>query len=97
MNRLNDVAQTGGHRAHTLFCMNTLALVDACVSYRSLGVRAHRPLTPDSFVLLDVWWRAANHPSAGQAYQMGNPVLHVPLALEHIKPGLLPGVPKTTC
>ena len=47
--------------------------------------------------MLDVWWRAANHPSAGLAYQMGNPVLHVPLALEHIKPGLLPGVPKTTC
>ncbi|KWT94081.1 MULTISPECIES: phosphoketolase family protein [unclassified Variovorax] len=43
----------------------------------------------DDLSLLDAWWRAANYLSVGQIYLMDNPLLRVPLALEHIKPRLL--------
>ncbi len=39
--------------------------------------------------LLDAYWRAANYPSVGQIYLLGNPLLREPLRLEHIKPRLL--------
>ncbi|MDO9403651.1 MAG: phosphoketolase, partial [Polaromonas sp.] len=48
---------------------------------------AHSP--PESFTLLDAWWRAANYLSVGQIYLMDNPLLREPLALAHIKPRLL--------
>jgi xylulose-5-phosphate/fructose-6-phosphate phosphoketolase len=35
------------------------------------------------------WWRAANYLSVGQIYLLDNPLLHEPLAAEHIKPRLL--------
>ncbi|RQO61241.1 phosphoketolase [Variovorax sp. KBW07] len=47
------------------------------------------PATPDDFMLLDAWWRAANYLSAGQIYLMDNPLLREKLALSHIKPRLL--------
>ncbi|HLK44643.1 MAG TPA: phosphoketolase family protein, partial [Acidimicrobiales bacterium] len=39
--------------------------------------------------LLDAYWRAANYLSVGQIYLLGNPLLHEPLAPEHVKPRLL--------
>lgn len=39
--------------------------------------------------LLDAYWRAANYLSVGQIYLLDNPLLHEPLAPEHIKPRLL--------
>ncbi|HUZ65364.1 MAG TPA: phosphoketolase family protein [Acetobacteraceae bacterium] len=43
----------------------------------------------ETFDLLDAYWRAANFLSVGQIYLMDNPLLRVPLRLEHIKPRLL--------
>lgn len=39
--------------------------------------------------LIDAYWRAANYLSVGQIYLYDNPLLKVPLTLEHIKPRLL--------
>src|SRR5437773_252848 len=38
---------------------------------------------------MHAWWRAANYLSVGQIYLLDNPLLRVPLALEHTKPRLL--------
>ena len=38
---------------------------------------------------MDAWWRAANYLSVGQIYLYDNPLLKIPLTLEHIKPRLL--------
>ncbi len=38
---------------------------------------------------MHAYWRAANYLSVGQIYLQGNPLLEVPLTLEHIKPRLL--------
>ena len=46
-------------------------------------------LTPDQLRKMDAWWRAANYLSVGQIYLRANPMLDVPLTLEHIKPRLL--------
>ncbi len=46
-------------------------------------------LTPDTAQKIDAYWRAANYLSVGQIYLQDNPLLDVPLALEHIKPRLL--------
>jgi xylulose-5-phosphate/fructose-6-phosphate phosphoketolase len=39
--------------------------------------------------LINAYWRAANYLSVGQIYLLDNPLLHQPLAAEHIKPRLL--------
>ena len=39
--------------------------------------------------LVDAYWRAASYLSVGQIYLLDNPLLHEPLAPEHIKPRLL--------
>ena len=49
----------------------------------------HTPLTPELLKKMHAYWRAANYLSVGQIYLQGNPLLEVPLALEHIKPRLL--------
>jgi len=47
--------------------------------------------------LIDAYWRAANYISVGQIYLYDNPLLRVPLTLEHVKPlvvghwGTVPG------
>ena len=46
-------------------------------------------LTGSELDALDAWWRAANYPSVGQIYLMGNPLLTEPLRPEHVKPRLL--------
>jgi xylulose-5-phosphate/fructose-6-phosphate phosphoketolase len=48
-----------------------------------------RSATAADLELLDAWWRAANYLSVGQIYLLDNPLLHEPLALEHVKPRLL--------
>ncbi|OGT57230.1 MAG: phosphoketolase [Gammaproteobacteria bacterium RIFCSPHIGHO2_12_FULL_63_22] len=47
------------------------------------------PLAPDLLVKMNSYWRAANYLSVGQIYLFDNPLLRVPLSLEHIKPRLL--------
>uniref|UniRef100_Q01WT1 Probable phosphoketolase n=1 Tax=Solibacter usitatus (strain Ellin6076) TaxID=234267 RepID=Q01WT1_SOLUE len=47
------------------------------------------PLTPEELRKMDAWWRAANYLSVGQIYLHDNPLLKLPLTLEHIKPRLL--------
>ncbi|GGX19635.1 putative phosphoketolase [Pigmentiphaga litoralis] len=47
------------------------------------------PLTPEQLHRMHAWWRAANYLSVGQIYLRDNPLLAVPLVLEHIKPRLL--------
>jgi xylulose-5-phosphate/fructose-6-phosphate phosphoketolase len=48
-----------------------------------------RSATDADLELVDAWWRAANYLSVGQIYLLDNPMLHEPLALEHVKPRLL--------
>jgi xylulose-5-phosphate/fructose-6-phosphate phosphoketolase len=45
-------------------------------------------LEPQLLQRMDAYWRAANYLSIGQIYH-DNPLLHEPLAPEHIKPRLL--------
>jgi xylulose-5-phosphate/fructose-6-phosphate phosphoketolase len=52
-------------------------------------VSPHRSATDADLELVDAWWRAANYLSVGQIYLLDNPLLHQPLALEHVKPRLL--------
>jgi xylulose-5-phosphate/fructose-6-phosphate phosphoketolase len=47
------------------------------------------PLTPEQLHRMHAWWRAANYLSVGQIHLRDNPLLAVPLVLEHIKPRLL--------
>ncbi len=46
-------------------------------------------LDDEAVRLIDAWWRAANYLSVGQIYLLDNPLLRVPLRLEHTKPRLL--------
>src|ERR1700710_2455093 len=46
-------------------------------------------LSPDLVEKMHAYWRAANYLSVGQVYLKDNPLLEVPLTLEHIKPRLL--------
>lgn len=43
----------------------------------------------DELQKIDAYWRAANYLSVGQIYLLDNPLLKVPLTLQHIKPRLL--------
>ncbi len=47
------------------------------------------PLSPELLEKMHAYWRAANYLSVGQIYLRDNPLLQVPLKLEHIKPRLL--------
>ncbi|MBI4610834.1 MAG: phosphoketolase family protein [Candidatus Rokubacteria bacterium] len=46
-------------------------------------------LTDKELELMDAYWRAANYLSVGQIYLYDNPLLKVPLKIEHVKPRLL--------
>ena len=46
-------------------------------------------LSAEQLEKMHAYWRAANYLSVGQIYLQGNPLLEVPLTLEHIKPRLL--------
>ncbi len=47
------------------------------------------PLSPDLLQKMDAYWRAANYLSIGQIYLRDNPLLDVPLTLDHVKTRLL--------
>ena len=47
------------------------------------------PLAPELLQRIDAYWRAANYLSVGQIYLFDNPLLRVPLSIEHVKPRLL--------
>jgi xylulose-5-phosphate/fructose-6-phosphate phosphoketolase len=47
------------------------------------------PLSPEDLRRIHAYWRAANYLSVGQIYLLDNPLLKVPLTLEHVKPRLL--------
>ena len=47
------------------------------------------PLPPDLLQKMDAYWRAANYLSIGQIYLRDNPLLDVPLTLDHVKTRLL--------
>src|SRR6202161_1891204 len=46
-------------------------------------------LSPDMLRKMHAYWRAANYLSVGQIYLQDNPLLEIPLKLEHVKPRLL--------
>jgi xylulose-5-phosphate/fructose-6-phosphate phosphoketolase len=47
------------------------------------------PLTPEALMRMDAWWRASLYLCAGMLYLRDNPLLKVPLRIEHIKKRLL--------
>ena len=49
----------------------------------------NKPLSTDLIQKMDAYWRAANYLSVGQIYLYDNPLLKIPLSLEHLKPRLL--------
>ena len=55
----------------------------------SSGPRSANPLSASLLETMHGYWRAANYLSVGQIYLRDNPLLDVPLTLEHIKPRLL--------
>jgi len=46
-------------------------------------------LNPKELKLMHAYLRATNYLSVGQIYLLNNPLLEVPLTIEHIKPRLL--------
>jgi xylulose-5-phosphate/fructose-6-phosphate phosphoketolase len=48
-----------------------------------------QPLSAEEVRKMHAYWRAANYLSVGQIYLYANPLLRVPLGIEHIKPRLL--------
>ena len=53
------------------------------------GLVMEQPLSPELLRKMNAYWRAANYLSVGQIYLYDNPLLKMPLKLEHIKPRLL--------
>ncbi len=47
------------------------------------------PLSPDLLQKMNAYWRAANYLSVGQIYLQDNPLLDMPLTIDHIKRRLL--------
>jgi len=47
------------------------------------------PLSLELLRKMNAYWRAANYLSVGQIYLLANPLLKVPLKLDHVKPRLL--------
>ena len=47
------------------------------------------PLSAELLQKMDAYWRAANYLSVGQIYLWDNPLLKMPLKLQHVKPRLL--------
>ena len=46
-------------------------------------------LTAEEVRTINAYWRAANYLSVGQIYLLDNPLLRLPLKIEHVKPRLL--------
>jgi len=56
---------------------------------QSEGLVEKGPLSPQILQKMDAYWRAANYLSVGQIYLLDNPLLRVPLTLDHVKTRLL--------
>ncbi len=54
-----------------------------------MAARIGDPLSAELLQKMHAYWRAANYLSVGQIYLRDNPLLELPLTLEHIKPRLL--------
>ncbi len=50
----------------------------------------NNPLSSDLIQKMDAYWRATNYLLVGQIYLYDNPLLKIPLRLEHVKPRLRP-------
>ena len=61
----------------------------AAAPFLSTDRRGETPLSPALLAKMHAYWRAANYLSVGQIYLFDNPLLKVPLKLEHVKPRLL--------
>lgn len=55
----------------------------------NIHVTVSNPLSVDLLQKMDAYWRAANYLSVGQIYLKDNPLVEIPLTLDHIKPRLL--------
>ena len=55
----------------------------------SIKAQTNATLSPEEIRLINAYWRAANYLSVGQIYLRDNPLLRIPLILEHIKHMLL--------
>jgi len=51
--------------------------------------QTNAPLSSEELYKINAYWRAANYLSVGQIYLCDNPLLKVPLQLEHVKRLLL--------
>ena len=49
----------------------------------------NKSLSPELIKKMNAYWRAANYLSVGQIYLYDNPLLKIPLKIEHVKPRLL--------
>jgi len=58
-------------------------------AHASKGSPTAAALSPALLEKMHAYWRAANYLSVGQIYLQDNPLLEIPLRLEHIKPRLL--------
>ena len=58
-------------------------------SFRSRKPTMPNALAPELLRKMDAYWRASNYLSVGQIYLQDNPLLEVPLTIEHVKPRLL--------
>ena len=56
---------------------------------QALSSDSKHPLSSEELRKMHAYWRAANYLSVGQIYLLQNPLLRVPLKVEHIKPRLL--------
>ena len=75
-------------QAPSLDPMNATAAAAATVTTATQAEPAN-PLSADLLHRMHAYWRAANYLSVGQIYLRDNPLLEVPLTVEHIKPRLL--------
>ena len=57
--------------------------------FRSRKPTMPNALAPELLRKMDAYWRASNYLSVGQIYLQDNPLLEVPLTIEHVKPRLL--------
>jgi xylulose-5-phosphate/fructose-6-phosphate phosphoketolase len=67
----------------------TIPLEGLFAGNRQVGSRIGDPLSAEQLQRMHAYWRAANYLSVGQIYLRANPLLELPLTLEHIKPRLL--------
>ena len=76
-------------QAPSLDPMNAAAAATVTTVTTATQAEPANPLSADLLHRMHAYWRAANYLSVGQIYLRDNPLLEVPLTVEHIKPRLL--------